>query len=255
MADQWMMTTRLVKLPGGQDKVPVAVIDLKITRRVMVTLNELDGLDTSLVTLGMEEIRRALDIARNLKADEVPYVNVPWRTVESVQFDTDSIISLLQASSKKIFWRLEGSPKTGLQGIVSCGGSEAVYDMSRDNLEKVVMEASEKIDALEAMLQTETDEAKRSAITVTENALKCIAGSAAAAKGGHWLLRTFGVAMAAYDCYKAFDEAERALDEAKRKQKEQEVRDGLNDCDGAEGGGSGPFRGPLRPGPDVRMPG
>jgi len=251
MADQWMMTMRHIETSTPGEDVGVAIVDFKIERRLMLTLNELDGLERAMVTMEMKDVIDALKFAAATKSDQWQYISIPWRTVSTDQLDTDSIVKLLDRSARRFWWRLEGSYEKGLKGVITCGGSEVVYDLSSDNISALVDKAEAEVKHCDQLEKEAKDDATRAAIKTYRDAMGCIFGGAAAGvkvRGGA-LVKGGAMIAAAAACYLAGDAAIQEAEEAKKRQLEIDAERARDSCGpAAEAGGavgSGTVRGGI----------
>lgn len=255
MSDEWMMTMRRVETSTPGEYVGVAIVDFKIERRLMLTLNELDGLERALLAMEMTDVTDALRFTATINSDQWKYINVPWRSVSTDQFDTDSIVKLLDRSARKYWWRLEGTEGEGLKGVITCGGSEVVYDLSRDNLVPLLAKAEADLQRCDELEQTAQDEGVRAAIKTYRDAMGCIFAAGGLVKIPGGILVKGGVMIAAAaGCYLAADAARQEADKAKKRQQELDAERERNSCGKIEAGGGGDDGssgiGNLRGGPD-----
>jgi hypothetical protein len=231
MADQWALTTRTIKVNGIEEVA--AVLDVKIERRIVFGMGEIESLGPALKLLDMSDVDEALRFVAANK-DHAKLINIPWTDAPNGNFDSEGISTFIERAANKVTWRLEGKPETGLSAVVSCAGSEITFNLQRDRVDEVVAKAAENGKKCEEAAQRTQDAGERLVLHAAIGIVGCVGALLPAGAAG-----AGPAALAAVACYVAYDQWQQEADETNKKAQEDAVeRDRLR-CGYADTGGGG----------------
>jgi len=229
MADEWSLSIKVLDdRQGGIN--PVAVVDWRIQRRLLLSLSDTEGLRVSLKNLGLPDLYDLLKKLEGVPKELLKFINIPWASCPSGTFDTDSLIDILTQLRKGIWYRLEGAPAE-LKGIISNAGFDVVFDVREENLRSLYERAVQCNIDLDKALVDAQDEAERSSLEAQKKMNECLTASLNAAGGEG----EFGPLLyAAHTCHEA-EKARKAAEEAQRNA--DQAQDDIDTAKGTVGRG------------------
>ncbi|WP_130908281.1 hypothetical protein [Pseudomonas sp. Sample_16] len=236
MADEWSLSIKVVDDKQGGIN-PVAVVDWRIQRRLLLSLSDAEGLKTSLKNLGLPDLYDLLKKLEGVPKELLKFTNIPWTACPSGTFDTDSVIEILNQLRKGIWYRLEGAPSE-LKGVISNAGFDVVFDMREENLNSLYKRAVQCNVDLDKALGDAKDDAEKSSLEAQKKMNACITASLNADGEFGPLLYAAWACHEAEKARKEAEEAQRNADQAQEEVDRTKGTVGRGDDGGAGGSGN-----------------